>query len=121
MKQSNTLDPALVERELLKLNYTRKTLDALAGGDDTIFVILDDRDDVWLTESKHHRSGDEKPRLQPSDNLLKIPAYYYHEEPNLRPYTQAQWFEKEVRKVGQICDFDITLIIFLSHLKQIHS
>ena len=109
---------------MLKLNYTRKTLDALAGGDDTIFVILDDRDDVWLTESKHPHHGissDGKPVLRPSDNLMKIPAYYYYEEPHLKPYSQAQWFEKEVRKVSQVCDFDITLIIFLSHLKQIHS
>ena len=93
----------------------------MGGGDDTIFVILDDRDDVWLTESEKHKTIDGKPSLQPVDNLLKIPAYYYHEEPNLRPYTQARWFEKEVRKVCQICDFDITLIIFLGHLKQVHS
>jgi len=36
-----------VEAEINKMNYTQKTLDALAGGDDKIFVILDDRDDVW--------------------------------------------------------------------------
>ena len=28
----------------------RKTLDALAGGDDKIYVILDDREDVWLED-----------------------------------------------------------------------
>jgi hypothetical protein len=41
-----------IENEFLKLNFTRKTLDALAGGDDTLFVILDDRCDVWQTEKK---------------------------------------------------------------------
>jgi hypothetical protein len=46
-----------VEREMNNMNYTAKTLDALAGGDDKIFVILDDRDDVW-------RVGG-----QPSENL----------------------------------------------------
>ena len=37
----------MVEREMRNMNYTQKTLDALAGGDDKIFVILDDRNDVW--------------------------------------------------------------------------
>ena len=41
-----------IENEFLKLNFCRKTLDALAGGDDTLFVILDDRSDVWQTEKK---------------------------------------------------------------------
>ena len=35
------LNSRVLEREILKLNYTHKTLDALAGGDDKIFVILD--------------------------------------------------------------------------------
>jgi hypothetical protein len=41
----------LIEREMWKMNYTRKTLDDLAGGDDKIFVVIDDRDDVWLKET----------------------------------------------------------------------
>jgi len=41
-----------IDNEFLKLNFCRKTLDALAGGDDTLFVILDDRSDVWQTEKK---------------------------------------------------------------------
>ena len=41
-----------LEREVDRLNFTRKSLDALAGGDDTFFVILDDREDVWPTEKK---------------------------------------------------------------------
>ena len=32
------------------MNFMRKTLDALAGGDDKIYVILDDREDVWLED-----------------------------------------------------------------------
>jgi hypothetical protein len=52
-----------------KMNYTRKTLDDLAGGDDKIFVVIDDRDDVWLKDTG-----------QPLENLLKIPAYYYTKE-----------------------------------------
>jgi hypothetical protein len=41
-----------IDNEFLKLNFCRKTLDALAGGDDSLFVILDDRCDVWQTEKK---------------------------------------------------------------------
>ena len=63
------LNSRVLEREILKLNYTHKTLDALAGVDDKIFVILDDRDDVWLKEG-----------YLPSENLLKIPAYFYHDD-----------------------------------------
>ena len=54
------------------MNYTRKTLDDLAGGDDKIFVVIDDRDDVWLKDTG-----------QPLENLLKIPAYYYTKETQL--------------------------------------
>lgn len=94
---------------MLKLNYTKKTLNALSGGDDTIFVILDDRSDVWLNDG------------QPVENLLRIPPYFHFEDNHLKQYTSAMWYEKEVRKVTQMCDFDITLIIFLSHLKKIHT
>lgn len=54
------------------MNYTRKTLDDLAGGDDKIFVVIDDRDDVWLKDTG-----------QPLENILKIPAYYYTKETHL--------------------------------------
>ena len=49
--------PENLKREIDKLNFTRKSLDALAGGDDTFFVILDDRDDVWPTSVKLFDSG----------------------------------------------------------------
>lgn len=63
------VNPFTLQRELLKMNFMRKTLDALSGADDKIYVILDDREDVWIEETG-----------LPSANLLKIPAYYYHEE-----------------------------------------
>lgn len=59
----------MIEREMWKMNYTRKTLDDLAGGDDKIFVVIDDRDDVWIKETG-----------QMSENLIKINAYYYQKE-----------------------------------------
>lgn len=36
----------------LNLRNFLKTLKSLAGGDDSIFVIIDDRFDVWLEEIK---------------------------------------------------------------------
>ena len=65
----NSVNPFTLQRELLKMNFMRKTLDALAGGDDKIYVILDDREDVWLEDDG-----------RPSANLLKILPYYYHQE-----------------------------------------
>jgi hypothetical protein len=45
-----------------------KSLKALAGDDDSIFVILDDREDPWFNEAT---------KTIP-DNLLKVPGYFYH-------------------------------------------
>jgi hypothetical protein len=42
---------AAIDREMWKMNYTKKTLEDLAGGDDKIFVVIDDRDDVWIKDS----------------------------------------------------------------------
>jgi len=69
-----------------KMNYTRKTLDDLAGGDDKIFVVIDDREDVWVKDTG-----------MPSENLLKIPAYYYNKETHYL-YLQASYFEKLLRE-----------------------
>lgn len=45
-----------------------KSLKALAGDNDHIFLILDDRDDLWRSEE----TG------QVPDNLLLIPPYFFH-------------------------------------------
>jgi len=88
-----------IENEFLKLNFCRKTLDALAGGDDTLFVILDDRSDVWQTEKKSNllSNADLPPEWEVSQNLFKIPAYFYYESPHVREYSECQWFEKVLR------------------------
>ena len=52
----------------LKMNVF-KSLKALAGDNDNIFLILDDRDDIWRSEE----TG------QPPDNLLVIPPYFFHQ------------------------------------------
>ena len=93
----------------MRLNYCKKSLDALSGGDDKIFVILDDRDDVWLQDDGSQ-----------SQNLFKIPAYFYFHDRNPM-YTNAGWFEKSIRSCGQSFDLDLTLLIFGQHLKKIHN
>ena len=45
-----------------------KSLKALAGENESIFVILDDREDPWFNEVT---------KTIP-DNLLKVPGYFYH-------------------------------------------
>jgi hypothetical protein len=65
------------------MNYTRKTLDDLAGGDDKIFVVIDDRDDVWSQQDGTCIG-----------NLLKIPAYFYTRDKQNHFYRNATYFEK---------------------------
>ena len=93
---------ASLERALLRTNYTKKTLDALAGGDDTIFVIIDDRDDVWEVESKTERHPDGTPLRMISDNLIMIPPYFYIKEPHNSKFidTEKLWFKKNIMEVG---------------------
>lgn len=63
----------------------RKTLDSLTGGDDKIYVIVDDREDVWRM-----------PDGTISGNLIKILPYYYHKE-HEKLQQPASWFEKRLR------------------------
>ena len=71
------------------MNYSSKTLSDLAGGDDRIFVVIDDRDDVWL-----------KSDGRPLENLIKVPAYYYTAVEEAHAYKKATFFEKVGREVG---------------------
>ena len=62
-------------------------MEDLAGGDDKIFVVIDDRDDVWVKDSGVIQ------------NLLKIPAYYYTKETH-HFYLKQSYFERYLRQVG---------------------
>ena len=59
MNSTGTVNYQEMEREFMRLNFCTKKLSALAG-DDTIFVVLDDRNDVWRNEN----TG------RPIDNLI---------------------------------------------------
>ena len=51
----------------LKIKDVFKSLKALAGDHEDIFVILDDRGDVWLNEFN-----------TVPQNLIRIPPYFYY-------------------------------------------
>ena len=108
-----------LEREVDKLNFTKKSLDALAGGDDTFFVILDDRDDVWPTEVKLYDCG--VPQVVPSENLLKIAPYFYFDDQHWQQTYKNDWLSKALREVHLEREMDLTLAVYLLHLRRIHS
>lgn len=62
----------------MKIKHFLKSLSSLAGGDESIFIIFDDRFDVWTEELK-----DSEGRLskQVSENLVIIPPYFYWDSP----------------------------------------
>jgi hypothetical protein len=90
-----------------------KSLSNLAGDDDTIFAIIDDRSDVWQRES---RPG----QFVPSPNLIKIPPYYFWENPS-DPARDMEWFKKEILSVGKQYDLDLSLLLHLKFLERVHS
>lgn len=53
--------------DTLKMSSIFKSLKALAGDNDRIFIILDDREDVWVNEQGSLPI-----------NLLRVPPYFYH-------------------------------------------
>lgn len=92
-----------------------KTLKSLAGGDDSIFVIIDDRYDVWMEETKNEKQGSKKI----SENLLLLPPYFYHESssdqnPKIETYKKVIW------QVSRQYDLDLSLVFHLDILKRIH-
>lgn len=84
-----------------------KSLKAFAGDNDKIFVILDDRDDVWLNDQGHLPF-----------NLLKIPGYFYHDIQGIT--TNFQGIQRLLFNIAKSCDLDLTLITFKNYLLDLH-
>ena len=59
----------------LNIKNFMKNLKSLSGGDDSIFVIVDDRSDVWMEEVREN----DRTIRRTNKNLLIIPAYFYHD------------------------------------------
>ena len=54
-------------------NYVKKSLSSLAGDDDSFFVIIDDRKDVWqVDKTVKNPQGQDVTIKVPSANLLPI-------------------------------------------------
>ena len=73
-----------------------------------------------MVDSKTHRHPDGTPIQEISGNLLRIPAYFYTDEPHNHFFAKALWCQKRITEVGQRYDFDLTLLMYLSHIKRIH-
>ena len=68
-------DPQAGGDATLNIKNFSKSLKDLAGGDDSIFAIIDDRSDVWIQDVKNDE-GQVINRVQ-SFNLILIPPYFY--------------------------------------------
>lgn len=86
-----------------------KSLKALAGDNDRIFVILDDREDLWQNSTD----------MSIPQNLLKIPAYYYHQVPGLTQ--RFAGMNKANFELSQSANLDITLLCYRDFLLSIHT
>lgn len=92
----------------LQMKNVFKTLKALAGDNEKIFVILDDRDDVWKDENK----------MVPI-NLLKIPDYsFFHHTPH---GGGDEHFRKMYFNIANKYDLDLTLLTFQTFLLDVHT
>lgn len=91
----------------LKMYNVFKSLRSLAGDNDRIFVILDDREDVWLQAGKL------------PENLLKVPGYFYHDQPGVT--SRLTSFSRLFFDISKYADFDLSLPCFLELLEKISS
>lgn len=85
-----------------------KSLKALAGDNDHIFLILDDRDDLWRS--------DETGRIP--ENLLLIPPYFFHQihaHPKSQNHLIGLFFN-----TARCHDSDLTLLTFKEFLLGVH-
>ena len=61
------------------------------------------------------------PQIFPSENLLKIPPYYYFEDEPCRHNINRDWLQRAIRKVHLERELDLTLVVYLKHLRKVHS
>ena len=97
-------------------NFT-KSLKDLAGGDDSIFAIIDDRSDVWMQEVKNNE-GVVQQHLQ-SKNLILIPPYFYWNNPR-ENRDQKVSFIQDLSLIAKEYDLDLSLIMHLKFLDRVH-
>eukprot|EP00347_Sterkiella_histriomuscorum_P012433 403368592 len=98
----------------LNMKHFIKSLSSLAGGDESIFIIIDDRSDVWTEEVKD-QNGNKLRRV--SDNLILIPEYFYWETSQNR----LKSYHKIIQQSGVKYDFDLSLVYHYKLLTKIHN
>ena len=96
-------------------NFT-KSLKDLAGGDDSIFAIIDDRSDVWQQEVKN-ADGQVIETIQ-SSNLVMIPGYFYWNQTKEQPKAS---YVQHISHVAKDYDIDLSLILHLKFLDRVHA
>jgi hypothetical protein len=94
-----------------------KSLNNLAGGDDTIFAIIDDRFDVWMQEVKDPETG-QVIQSKVSKNLILIPPYFYWEQTQGLPKLES--FKKDLAGIAKHYELDLALLCHLKFLDRVH-
>jgi hypothetical protein len=102
----------------LNLKNFTKSLSNLAGGDDSIFAIIDDRFDVWLQEIKNTQ-GQVIDR-RPVPNLVQIPPYFYWEKLGGFDLYPDEPYKKLILEIGREYELDLSLLTHLKFLDRVH-
>lgn len=122
----NKLNKVALEREQIELggdatlnlkNFT-KSLSNLAGGDDSIFAIIDDRFDVWLQDIKNTQ-GQVIDR-RPVPNLVQIPPYFYWEKFGGFDLYPDEPYKKLILEISREYELDLSLLTHLKLLDRVH-
>ncbi len=91
----------------------------LAGGDDSIFAIIDDRSDVWIQDVKNDE-GQVINRVQ-SSNLILIPPFFYWNNGKEAIDLKKASFIQDLALIGKEYDLDLSLIMHLKFLNRVHA
>ncbi|CDW87741.1 tfiif-interacting component of the c-terminal domain phosphatase [Stylonychia lemnae] len=98
----------------LNIKHFIKSLSSLAGGDESIFIIIDDRSDVWTEVVQDPHSNQKFKRV--SQNLLLIPGYFYWETSQNR----LKSYFKVIQQTSVQFDFDLSLLLHLKFIEKVH-
>ena len=90
-----------------KGNFAKKTLSSLAGDDDTFFVILDDRTDVWLVD-KIVTDSDGREKLVKVQCANQLPIFPYQYWAPM-PYLLKDGLNSCMHEAASKKDLDISL------------
>ena len=104
----------------LRMSNVYKSLKALAGDNDRIFVILDDRADPWQTQvtTRDEANGEFKTRIETPKNLIQISPYFYHLS---KEAERLQGIRRSLAQLSFCTDLDIGMLTIRDFLMKVHS